>query len=291
MIALIRRILKISGKYRPRIIAAFFMAFLKSMFGKAPLILSYFALKAFCSSTADRKLSLLLGAGMAVCLVLQIIFQHASDRLQSAAGYMIFSDMRIRLGAHLRKLPMGYYTEGNIGKVSSVLSSDMVFIEENCMNALADMMNYIFSQCIMLVMLLFFNIFLGLAAATVTVVVIVIARGMRKDGLEKSAIRQEQNENLTEAVLDFTEGIGITKTYNLLGERSAFLTDNFRMSCSTNIAFEKSQMPWEMILYSIYGLGAALLAGIALGLNGRLIIDASAVLGMLMFVFEVFGPV
>ena len=32
--------------------------------------------------------------------------------------------------------------------------------------------------------------------------------------------RQEQNENLTEAVLDFVEGIGIIKTYNLLGEKS-----------------------------------------------------------------------
>ena len=57
--------------------------------------------------------------------------------------------MRMELGAHLRRMPMGYFTEGNIGKISSVLSSDMVFIEENCMTVLADMMSYIFAQAIL----------------------------------------------------------------------------------------------------------------------------------------------
>ncbi|MDR0411473.1 MAG: hypothetical protein LBH75_05830 [Treponema sp.] len=41
---------------------------------------------------------------------------------------------------------------------------------------------------------------------------------LRKDALRESHNRQEQNEALTKAVLDFTEGIGIIKTYNLLGE-------------------------------------------------------------------------
>ena len=59
---------------------------------------------------------------------------------------MIFADMRMKLGAHLRRLPMGFFTEGNIGRISSVLSTDMVFIEENCMMVLADVMSYLFSQ-------------------------------------------------------------------------------------------------------------------------------------------------
>ncbi len=290
MIALMKRILNVSGQYRGRIIAAFDTSFFKSLFSKAPLMLSYVALAAFYQNTADKKLCLWLGVGMAMCLVLQVIFQHATDRLQSAAGFMIFSDMRMKLGEHLRHMPMGYFTEGNIGKISSVLSSDMVFIEENCMTALADLMSYIFSQIVMLLFLLFFNVWLGLAAVAVSAVIILIAQGMRKDAIRKSAIRQEQNENLTEAVLDFTEGIGITKTYNLLGERSAALTENFRETCRTSIAFERSQMPWQTVLHILYGLGAALLAGLAMGLNSHAMMDAAAVIGIMLFVFDVFGP-
>ncbi len=68
----------------------------------------------------------------------------------------------------MRKMPMGYFTEGNIGKISSVISTDMVFIEENCMTVLADMMNYIFSQDILLVFLFFFNPWIGIAGLVVT---------------------------------------------------------------------------------------------------------------------------
>ena len=37
---------------------------------------------------------------------------------------------------------MGYFTSGNIGKISSVLSTDMVFIEEVSMSTIGNMMSY-----------------------------------------------------------------------------------------------------------------------------------------------------
>ena len=76
---------------------------------------------------------------------------------------------------------MGYFTEGNIGKISSVLSSDMVFIEENCMTVLADMMSYIFAEAIMVIFLLFFNLWIGLAALVILGIVLLIARGMKRE--------------------------------------------------------------------------------------------------------------
>src|SRR5699024_6420887 len=176
----------------------------------------------------------------------QAVFQNIADRLQSAAGFMVFSDMRMELGAHLRRMPMGYFTEGNIGKISSVLSSDMVFIEENCMTVLADMMSYIFAEAIMVIFLLFFNLWIGLAALAVIGIILLIARSMKKEALQDSKDRQEQNENLTEAVLDFVEGIGIIKTYNLLGEKSKELTENFEKSCETNIRFEENHSPYQL---------------------------------------------
>ena len=82
-----------------------------------------------------------------------------------------FTPCRGRCHANpLRKLPMGYFTEGNIGKISSVLSTDMVFIEENCMTALADMMSYIFAEAIMLAFLFVIHPWLGLAGCALMLV-------------------------------------------------------------------------------------------------------------------------
>lgn len=227
---------------------------------------------------------------MATCLVLQVLCQHAADRLQSAAGFMVFAEKRMELGAHLRKLPMGYFTEGNIGKISSVLSTDMVFIEENCMTALADMMSYIFAEAIMLAFLFVIHPWLGLAGCALMLLVLAIAKGMRREGLEDSDIRQAQSENLTEAVLDFAEGIGIIKTYNLLGEKSAELTENFRESRKTSIDFEENHAPWQRRLNLVFGLGVAVVVALTLFLRSRGLLDSSLAVGVMLFVFDLFGP-
>ena len=290
MIALMKRILNVAGGYKGRIQLAFVFSFLKSLLAKAPIGMAFLVLTAFLDDSAGSRLCLTMGAAMAICLVLQVLFQHAADRLQSAAGFMVFAEKRMELGAHLRKLPMGYFTEGNIGKISSVLSTDMVFIEENCMTALADMMSYIFAEAIMLAFLFVIHPWLGLAGCALMLLVLAIAKGMRREGLEDSDIRQAQSENLTEAVLDFAEGIGIIKTYNLLGEKSAELTENFRESRKTSIDFEENHAPWQRRLNLVFGLGVAVVVALTLFLRSRGLLDSSLAVGVMLFVFDLFGP-
>ena len=290
MIALMKRILNAAGGYKGRIQLAFVFSFLKSLLAKAPIGMAFLVLTAFLDGSAGSRLCLTMGAAMAICLVLQVLCQHAADRLQSAAGFMVFAEKRMELGAHLRKLPMGYFTEGNIGKISSVLSTDMVFIEENCMTALADMMSYIFAEAIMLAFLFVIHPWLGLAGCALMLLVLAIAKGMRREGLEDSDIRQAQSENLTEAVLDFAEGIGIIKTYNLLGEKSAELTENFRESRKTSIDFEENHAPWQRRLNLVFGLGVAVVVALTLFLRSRGLLDSSLAVGVMLFVFDLFGP-
>lgn len=291
MITLMKRILAVSGQYKGRIQGAFLFSFLKSMLSKAPIMLSFLALSWFYENRISAGRCLWLAGAMVGCLILQAVFHHISDRLQSAAGYMVFADMRMKLGAHLRKMPMGYFTEGNIGKISSVLSSDMVFIEENCMMMLADMMSYLFSQSVMVIFLLCFQLWLGLAAVMVLVIIWLIAQGMQKNAMENSDKRQAQNEKLTSAVLDFTEGIGIIKTYNLLGDKSKELTGNFAETRRTSIVFEEDQTPWQRWLNIVYGLGAVAILLTAMALYGSGNMEPVYLVGILLFVLELFGPV
>lgn len=290
MIALMSRILTAAGKYKGRIQLAFVFSFLKSFLKNIPIGLAFFVLAAFYHGTATPQLCLQTGIALVGTVLLQMLFHNIADRLQSAAGFMLFADKRMELGAHLRKMPMGYFTEGNIGKISSVLSTDMVFIEENCMAVLADMMSYIFAQAIMLTFMFFFSVWLGLAGLGVLLLILLVARGLKKEALADSAVRQEQSENLTEAVLDFTEGIGIIKTYNLLGEKSRALTDNFRETCRTSLAFEKNHTPWQRGLNLLYGFGAVVVIALSAYLNFRGLLDATFLVGIMLFVFDLFGP-
>lgn len=290
MTALMKRIFMVSGKYKGRIALAFVFSFLKGILKNAPIGLAFFALSAFYNGNASPDLCPQIGIALVIILLLQILFQNISDRLQSAAGYLLFADKRMELGAHLRKMPMGYFTEGNIGKISSVLSTDMVFIEENCMNVLADMMSYVFSQGILLVFLFFFNPWISLAALGVTFFILLLGRGLKKEAMEDSIIRQEQLGRLTDAVLDFTEGIGIIKTYNMLGEKSKVLTDRFKEVCRTSIEFEENHTPWQRGLNLVYGFGIVTVIALSLFLHFKGMLDTTYLVGIMLFVFDLFGP-
>jgi ATP-binding cassette subfamily B protein len=290
MIALIKRILNFSGRYKGRITVALVFALLKSFLMRAPVGLAFYALFNFYNGTASGELSLRIGIIIAVCVLLQTVFQHIENKLQASAGYILMAEKRMELGAHLRRLPMGYFTEGNIGKISSVLTSDMSFVEGNCMMVLADLMGYLFAQLIMLLFLLAFNVWLGIAAAAVMLLVMPFGAWLRKDALRESHQRQEQNENLTKAALDFIEGIGIIKTYNLLGEKSKDLSDNFRETCRTSLQMEKALMPPMSWINSLFGVGTAGLIALSLYLNSVAVISVIFVVGVLLFVFDVFVP-
>ena len=129
MIKIMHRLINMTGRYKGRIRASYITAFLKGLMMKVPLIACFFCISFFMQHTMDKTKCIYLGIAGLVSVILEAIFEHISNVLQSAAGYMVFADMRLRLGDHLRKLPMGYFTEGNIGKISSVLATDMVFID------------------------------------------------------------------------------------------------------------------------------------------------------------------
>jgi ATP-binding cassette subfamily B protein len=290
MIALIKRILNFSGKYKGRITVALVFALIKAFFLRAPIGLAFYALVNFYNGTASGEMCLHIGIAIAVCVLLQTLFQHIENVLQASAGFIVMAEKRMELGTHLRRLPMGYFTEGNIGKISSVLTSDLGFVEGNCMMVLADLMGYLFAQLIMLLFLLAFNVWLGIAAALVILAVMPFAKSLRKNALRESHKRLEQNENLTKAVLDFTEGIGIIKTYNLLGEKSKELSGNFQETCRVSLQLEKSLITPMSWINSVFGLGTAGLIALSLYLNSAGIISIIFVVGVLLFVFDVFAP-
>ncbi len=277
-----------TGKYKTRIRLSYIPAFLKGIMMKAPLFLSFFAISSFMRGEMNKEKCLYFGIAIIASVILGALFEHISNVLQSATGYSVFADMRMRLGDHLRKMPMGYFTEGNIGKISSVLSTDMVFIEENGMGVLSELVSFLIAQGLMAAAMFGMDYRLGLLAVLVIIAFIIVGNLMLKTSLRHSVIKQEGSESLTEEVLDFAEGIGVIKAYNLLGEKSKKLTDEFGKSCRESIAFEKAYSPWAMTLYITYGIGTALMLGLAGILFGRGILSAEYMVGMALFLFDLF---
>ena len=288
MLKILHRIVCMTGKYSSRIRASYITSFIKGIMMKAPLIFSFIAISLFMKGQMQEKICLYLGIGLVLCIALEAVFEHITNVLQSATGYEVFADMRMRLGDHLRKLPMGYFTEGNMGKISTVLCTDMVFIEECCMTVLSELVTFMISQGLMTLMMFVMDIRLGIAALTVIIAFVIVGNCMMKTTLAHSKTKQEGSESLTEEVLDFAEGIGIIKSFNMLGEKSKSLSTEFEKSCKESIDFEKSYGPWARALYLTYGIGTSFMLAVAGLLYAKGEMAPDYMVGMVLFLFDLF---
>lgn len=288
MLKILHRIVCMTGKYSSRIRASYLTSFIKGIMMKAPLIFSFFAISLFMKGQMNEKICLYIGIGLVICIAVEAVFEHITNVLQSATGYEVFADMRMRLGDHLRKLPMGYFTEGNMGKISTVLCTDMVFIEECCMGVLSELVTFMISQGLMTLMMFVMDIRLGVAACVVIIAFFIVGNCMMKTTLAHSKTKQEGSESLTEEVLAFAEGIGIIKSFNMLGEKSKSLSAEFDKSCRESIDFEKTYGPWARALYLTYGIGTSFMLAVAGMLYAKGEMASDNMVGMVLFLFDLF---
>lgn len=290
MLTLVRQIMRFSGPYAARIRLAWIFAFLKALCSNAPLIVAVVVINLLVEGTLDAMGCIVAAIVMFVLVILQSVFQNLVDRLQSAAGYEIFADARMQLAEHLKRLPMGYFSEGTMGKISSILSADMVYIEEQSMTILADLASDAFAQVIIVAFMFALHPYAGAAALVTVIVAVIVAQPMNREALADSARRQQTIEDLTGAVLEYTQGLAVNKSFNRSGEGASELRDAFSQMSESNLTFERNHAPWERRLLIVYALGMTAVAAIAIWLLQTGSIALGSFIGVMLFVFNLFAP-
>ncbi len=292
MIGMVHRILKFcGGHFALKIRIAYLFSFLKSICQNAPIFVAVWMMRKLMDGTADAATCCLSAAVLLFFLVLGTIFQNMADRFQSATGYEVFAEKRKDFAAHLRRLPMGYFTAGNLGRISSILSADMVFIEENSMNIVAEVVSDSFAQLVLTAFLFSLHPWLGLAALCTELIAVCIAHPMNRESMRNSAARQQAIEDLTGAVIEYTEGLGVSKSFCLTGESAGQLRQSFAKSRDANLTFERQHTPWERALQIVYAVGTAGILSLAVWLAGRGLLDSAGFVGVMLFLLNIFAPI
>ncbi len=291
MISMMHRLVEFCGKYKVPIRVSYLPGFIKGLVMKSPLMASFFLACDFMAGRMTKKSCLIYGLVILTCVILQAVMQNITDRLQSATGFKVFADKRMEMGDRFRKLTMGYFTEGNIGKVSSVLATDMNFIEENCMMVLEELVGIMISQGLMIAFMFFLNWQLGLTALACLLLVILFGNITTRISISHSMLKQKTAEKMTSAVLEFAEGIGIIKTFNLLGEKSKEVSRSFEESSKNSIGFEMAYAPWWASILISYGIVTALTLFVSALLSSKGMMTNEYFLGMVLFAFDLFAPI
>ena len=290
MIAMVHQLLVFTGTYARKIRLAYLFTFLKAVAANAPLMVAVKLIDMLIKGEADIKTAIYAAAVMLLLLAIQAICQNIADRLQAGAGYKVFAEKRLELGRHLRRLPMGYFTAGNIGKISSVLSADMVFIEEQAMAAVSEVTSSIAAQIILTGFLFALHPLFGAVAIATELTAILFAQPMIRLSARNSKLRQKSIEALTGAVLEYTEGLGVIKSYNLTGAGAEDIRASFARMKEASLSFEEEYSPKERTLLIIYSLGMTAILALNIWLFQHGALSSTVFVGCMLFAFNLFTP-
>lgn len=168
MFKFIKRIMGLSGEYRKKLDRAYVLSFLESLTSNVPICMLLYVLMTIMNGTFGKKVIAVSFIAIIVGVILRMIFRYLTDVNQSGVGYEIFARERMTFGDRIKRFPMGFFSEGNIGNVTSVITNDISFVEEHGMDTLGKITTSVIGIGISFIFLLVLNVWVALAMAITT---------------------------------------------------------------------------------------------------------------------------
>jgi ATP-binding cassette subfamily B protein len=286
----VKRVHKLAGKHGHHLKKAFFYSILEAIVINGPMFLFLWVLILILNGAIGIIDVFIVALLMAVILIMKVIIRHRIHIHQSSTGYYMSKDERMAIGNHIRRLPMGFFNEGTLGNVSTVITSDMVFLEELAMDKMASIISGYLSVVVSCIIFLIINIPTGVIITCFMLVSLVILNGIERESTKISNERQIIQEQLVGHVIEYSKGNSITKAFNLSGERSKSLNSSFNKFRDIMIKFENRLTPYLTINEIILGIaiGIIIYTSSFLSIQGSLEIWIALI--VVVFCFEIFNP-
>nr|CBH39977.1 putative Lipid A export ATP-binding/permease protein [uncultured archaeon] len=272
---MIKELFEIAGERKKDLIKGTILKVIESSFAGAPLIFLYLTLNELFSASINIRTVILLVIGLAACFFLQAIFYYWADAVNYPTGIRILSDLRIRLGEHIRKLSMGFYSERETGDLNNIINQDIKNIEIIPTFIYPQLVTAIALPVFIAVFLLFIDWRMALATLSVIPVALVILKTSRTVFKRLAKQRAKAAAEANSRIIEYTQGIGVIKAFGQIGSRFKKFETAMADYKKTNVDLVVKLVPPDVAFSAILGLGLGfiLLVGSYLFLGGELSLE------------------
>ena len=286
---MIKELFEIAGERKKDLIKGTILKVIESSFAGAPLIILYLTLNELFSASINIQKVMFMVIGMAACFFLQAIFYYWADVVNNSAGIRILSDLRIRLGEHIRKLSMGFYSERETGDLNNIINQDIKNIEIIPTFIYPQLVTAIALPVFIAVFLLFIDWRMALATLSVIPVALVILKTSQTVFKRLAKQRAKAAAEANSRIIEYTQGIGVIKAFGQIGSRFKKFEAAMADYKKTNVDLVVKVVPPDIAFSAILGLGLGfiLLVGSYLFLGGELSLEIFLlflVLGLQLYV-------
>ena len=289
MITVFKKIWNFAEKEQSNIRKSIIVGFLCAAFNAMQMGGVYYVLvKIFDETLSVKDIAVVLGI-LLISLVGKIITQYVSQLEQTHAGYFMAADKRIRIGNKLKKVPMGFFSEFSLGKITTMSTTTLSQIEMQVPMLLVLVLGGLLNTFVFALALFYLHIMVGITAVLGILAFFIVTYFMEKKSRENASEIGIAQTHLTKQVLETVQGIQVIKSYNLGGKNNKELSNAFEENCNITMKLEKTMTPYIALQRIVLGISiAAIIILSAKYYMGGNMILADAIMSMIagFIIFE-----
>ena len=257
MITVFKKIWNFAEKEQSNIRKSIIVGFLCAAFNAMQMGGVYYVLvKIFDETLSVKDIAVVLGI-LLVSLFGKIITQYVSQLEQTHAGYFMAADKRIRIGNKLKKVPMGFFSEFSLGKITTMSTTTLSQIEMQVPMLLVLVLGGLLNTFVFALALFYLHIMVGITAVLGILAFFIVTYFMEKKSRENASEIGIAQTHLTKQVLETVQGMQVIKSYNLGGKNNKELSNAFEENCNITMKLEKTMTPYIALQRIVLGISIA----------------------------------
>lgn len=204
MLETMKRILTMAGKYRHKVTIGIIISLLHSFFSAMDLFAILYI--SFSINTLTQQKIGVAAAILLVGLTGKIICKYQITEHISGSSYDVFYEKRLEAGEKLKRVPMGYFSEKNLGEIQMAMTTDMNALESSAMSVVENILGSLIYAAVCTLVLLLFNWRIGLITLAGLGIGILLLRVVQENAKKVMPVRFQAQEEMTEKTLEFIQG-------------------------------------------------------------------------------------
>lgn len=182
---------------------------------------------------------------------------------QTVGGYTVATDKRVEIGERLKYMPMGYFNDNSIGDITSITTNTAENLQDVATRVIMLTTQGILTTAMFTLAILFYDWRIGLLLIVGIAAFFGINALLQKKSHEVSPLKTKSDTQLVASVLEYVQGIGVVRSYNLDKEANKTVDLAIKENEEINIGLEKTFVPYmcmQSIVLKLFGIAMIYLA-------------------------------
>ncbi len=237
---------RFAGGQRGKWYLAILLEFFQSMAVAVEFVPLFIVLRDMVEGSLTSSTALAAFAIMAASVAAQAVLHYFSHKLEMQASYLMLDDRRISIGDRVKYMPMGFFNAHSLGNLTAVCTSVMDDLESMSTAIIVRILTGIVHAAVCSLALAIVDWRVGIVLLAGIACMLLVNSRMIAVSRRYSPDRLAAQMRLVDGVLEYIQGMGVVKSFNLGGSQATSLERTIDETERQNFFLESKGIPYTV---------------------------------------------